>query len=218
MAKLGLVAAQGEIGELTCTFCPISYIWLADNVLTVNPSNNIFDYQELAAEETEIGINVDEEDDNEEEDRDGDDKEDEDKDDENKSSGSSSSEDEDVSDHDIGNRLEPYRPLVSYDDEHGEHGDQDHDSTVMAANIVYNVSCQLHKPPTAQQFPGVAGKIYRTEDTNNKVYGEVVGTSENLYAPFSSQLEWEMAKWAKLQGPSSTAFSDMMKIEGVSKY
>ncbi|KAM6489459.1 hypothetical protein JOM56_015092, partial [Amanita muscaria] len=37
----------------------------------------------------------------------------------------------------------------------------------------------------------------------------------NPYAPFTSQLEWEIAKWAKLRGPSSTAFTDLMAIDGV---
>ncbi|KAM6489937.1 hypothetical protein JOM56_014516 [Amanita muscaria] len=36
----------------------------------------------------------------------------------------------------------------------------------------------------------------------------------NPYAPFTSQLEWEMAMWAKLRGPSSTAFTELMAIEG----
>ncbi|EKM83117.1 hypothetical protein AGABI1DRAFT_35141 [Agaricus bisporus var. burnettii JB137-S8] len=39
--------------------------------------------------------------------------------------------------------------------------------------------------------------------------------SDNLYAPFSSKREWEIAKWAKLQGTTSTAFTDLIKIEGV---
>ncbi|KAH8976446.1 hypothetical protein EDB86DRAFT_2761698, partial [Lactarius hatsudake] len=36
------------------------------------------------------------------------------------------------------------------------------------------------------------------------------------FAPFSSRTEWEIAKWAKLRGPGSTAFiSLLMSIEGV---
>jgi hypothetical protein len=38
----------------------------------------------------------------------------------------------------------------------------------------------------------------------------------NLCAPFSSQLDWEVAQWAKLCGPSSTAFTELLKIDGVS--
>jgi phage FluMu protein Com len=40
--------------------------------------------------------------------------------------------------------------------------------------------------------------------------------SSNPWAPFSSQMDWEIAKWAKLRGAGSTAFSDLLAIEGVS--
>ncbi|KIJ08418.1 hypothetical protein PAXINDRAFT_18442 [Paxillus involutus ATCC 200175] len=37
----------------------------------------------------------------------------------------------------------------------------------------------------------------------------------NAYTPFESSMEWEFAWWAKLCGPSSTAVSDLLEIEGV---
>ncbi|KAG2081953.1 hypothetical protein BD769DRAFT_1633506 [Suillus cothurnatus] len=40
---------------------------------------------------------------------------------------------------------------------------------------------------------------------------------ENLYYPFASKIEWEVARWAKLRGSSSTAFSDLLSIDGVSE-
>ncbi|KAG1874323.1 hypothetical protein F4604DRAFT_1880851 [Suillus subluteus] len=40
--------------------------------------------------------------------------------------------------------------------------------------------------------------------------------SENPYSPFSSRMDWEIAQWAKLRGPSSTAFSDLLSIKGIS--
>ncbi|KAF8063166.1 hypothetical protein FPV67DRAFT_1421162, partial [Lyophyllum atratum] len=36
----------------------------------------------------------------------------------------------------------------------------------------------------------------------------------NMWAPFASKLEWELARWAKLRGPGSTALTDLLKIEG----
>ncbi|KAG1852717.1 hypothetical protein F4604DRAFT_1883476 [Suillus subluteus] len=39
--------------------------------------------------------------------------------------------------------------------------------------------------------------------------------TDNIYAPFASKIDWEMARWAKLQGPSSTAFSDLLSIESI---
>ncbi|KAG1850514.1 hypothetical protein C8R48DRAFT_750112 [Suillus tomentosus] len=40
---------------------------------------------------------------------------------------------------------------------------------------------------------------------------------ENLYYPFASKIEWEVARWAKLRGSSSTAFTDLLSIDGVSE-
>ncbi|KAG2124582.1 hypothetical protein BD769DRAFT_1628787 [Suillus cothurnatus] len=37
---------------------------------------------------------------------------------------------------------------------------------------------------------------------------------ENLYYPFASKIEWEVARWAKLRRSSSTAFSDLLSIDG----
>jgi hypothetical protein len=46
---------------------------------------------------------------------------------------------------------------------------------------------------------------------------EAIGVQENPYAPFQSELEWRIARWAKLRGPSLTAFTELMSIDGVSK-
>ena len=45
---------------------------------------------------------------------------------------------------------------------------------------------------------------------------EIAQDETNPYAPFASQLDWEIAKWAKLRGPGSTAFGELMTIPGVS--
>jgi hypothetical protein len=37
----------------------------------------------------------------------------------------------------------------------------------------------------------------------------------NIYAPFTSKLDWETAQWAKLRGPGSTSFSEFLAIDGV---
>ncbi|KIM46872.1 hypothetical protein M413DRAFT_16473 [Hebeloma cylindrosporum] len=47
-------------------------------------------------------------------------------------------------------------------------------------------------------------------------YVEQMGGGEgNIWAPFQSKLEWEVAQWAKLRGPGSTAFTELLEIEGV---
>ncbi|PIL28221.1 hypothetical protein GSI_09633 [Ganoderma sinense ZZ0214-1] len=45
----------------------------------------------------------------------------------------------------------------------------------------------------------------------------VDGSDHNPYAPFASRREWEVARWAKMRGPGSTAFSDLLAIDGVAQ-
>ncbi|KAJ6617740.1 hypothetical protein B0H10DRAFT_1796823, partial [Mycena sp. CBHHK59/15] len=40
-------------------------------------------------------------------------------------------------------------------------------------------------------------------------------TNANPYAPFNSKMDWEIARWAKLRGSGSTAFTDLLHIDGV---
>jgi hypothetical protein len=42
---------------------------------------------------------------------------------------------------------------------------------------------------------------------------EAFGTS--IWAPFRSQCDWEIARWAKMRGPSSSAVADLFAIPGV---
>ncbi|KAG2364923.1 hypothetical protein BDR07DRAFT_1449989 [Suillus spraguei] len=51
----------------------------------------------------------------------------------------------------------------------------------------------------------------------NAAYGAHLANDENPYHPFNSQIEWEVARWAKLRGATSTAFSDLLSIDGVSE-
>ncbi|KAF9000765.1 hypothetical protein BDQ17DRAFT_1391292 [Cyathus striatus] len=52
-------------------------------------------------------------------------------------------------------------------------------------------------------------------NTQSMQSDEEVGDEKNYYHPFKSKLEWEIAKWAKLQGPSSNAFDQLIQIDGV---
>ena len=40
--------------------------------------------------------------------------------------------------------------------------------------------------------------------------------SGNIWSPFKSKMNWEIAHWAKLPGPMSTIISDLLNIDGVS--
>ncbi|KAG2130636.1 uncharacterized protein EDB93DRAFT_1255833 [Suillus bovinus] len=52
----------------------------------------------------------------------------------------------------------------------------------------------------------------------NAIYASNIDGTENPYAPFHSQMDWEITQWAKLRGPSSTALSDLLSIDGVSEH
>ena len=78
----------------------------------------------------------------------------------------------------------------------------------------------LSRKPHVIKFPSSkAGQVYRQPFLGaNETYGSNLhaGGTNSIYAPFSSKLEWEIAQWAKNRGLSSTAFTDLLKIEGVS--
>lgn len=44
---------------------------------------------------------------------------------------------------------------------------------------------------------------------------EHIDDVDNPWAPFTSRLDWEVARWAKLRGPGSTAFSELLKVDEV---
>ena len=47
-------------------------------------------------------------------------------------------------------------------------------------------------------------------------YDQDITDANNPYSPFASRLDWEVARWAKLRGPGSTAVSELFAIDGVS--
>ncbi|KAK7041206.1 hypothetical protein R3P38DRAFT_3309998 [Favolaschia claudopus] len=78
---------------------------------------------------------------------------------------------------------------------------------------------RFHHTPIVEKFPGgKAGKpIANNQDrSSERVYDSTLKgrMSTNPYAPFTSKMDWEVAKWAKLRGAGSTAFSDLLDIDG----
>ena len=87
-----------------------------------------------------------------------------------------------------------------------------------------NVENQLRQPVFVQSFKeqfsdskaGEPKPNNAKKSTSFTTYGsKVQGSDANPYAPFPNRINWEIAKWAKLRGPSSTAFSELLKIDGV---
>ena len=61
-----------------------------------------------------------------------------------------------------------------------------------------------------------AGKALSHEESWDCSYGRLLGSGDNPWAPFHSKKDWEIAQWVKLQGVGSTAFSELLAIDGVS--
>jgi hypothetical protein len=60
-----------------------------------------------------------------------------------------------------------------------------------------------------------AGEVLSQEETRDSGYGAALNGGNNPWSPFNSKKDWEFAKWAKLRGVGSTAFSDLLAIDGV---
>ncbi|KAJ7847290.1 hypothetical protein B0H13DRAFT_2406447 [Mycena leptocephala] len=76
----------------------------------------------------------------------------------------------------------------------------------------------FHEKPVIEKFPGGhVGQPMSNESiaSAEQQYSDKLGATGNIYAPFGSKMDWEVARWAKLRGSGSTAFTDLLKIEGV---
>ncbi|KAL0573467.1 hypothetical protein V5O48_008494 [Marasmius crinis-equi] len=77
---------------------------------------------------------------------------------------------------------------------------------------------RLREPPFIVKFSGRAGEPLSDEamgaDADTQ-YKEQLGNSASPWHPFTSQTDWEVARWAKLRGPGSNAFNEFLKIPGV---
>jgi hypothetical protein len=60
-----------------------------------------------------------------------------------------------------------------------------------------------------------AGQPLTHKESRDHAYGAALGGGDNPWAPFNSKKDWEIARWAKLRGAGSTAFSELLAIDGV---
>ncbi|KAJ7789248.1 hypothetical protein B0H14DRAFT_2945102 [Mycena olivaceomarginata] len=79
---------------------------------------------------------------------------------------------------------------------------------------------RFHEAPVIVKYPSNrAGEEISDERSPSaeEQYSNALGKPTNVYAPFASKMDWEVARWAKLRGSGSTAFTDLLKIEGVAQ-
>ncbi|KAG2031354.1 hypothetical protein BDR03DRAFT_1016179 [Suillus americanus] len=67
-------------------------------------------------------------------------------------------------------------------------------------------------------MPGQANQYLDPTHGANTTYGIDAGSAADVYALFASQMDWDIAKWVKLCGASSTALTDLLEIDGLSKH
>lgn len=60
-----------------------------------------------------------------------------------------------------------------------------------------------------------AGQPLSHEESCDCGYASALGSRDNPWAPSNSKKDWEIARWAKLWGVGSMAFSDLLSIDGV---
>ncbi|THV01199.1 hypothetical protein K435DRAFT_655869 [Dendrothele bispora CBS 962.96] len=71
------------------------------------------------------------------------------------------------------------------------------------------------------KFGGCAGEVLPGSTAEPHCSGfqrhqsKLSGSEDNLWAPFTSRVDWEVARCAKMQGTGSTAFTDLLSIDGV---
>ncbi|KAH7905921.1 hypothetical protein BJ138DRAFT_1017013, partial [Hygrophoropsis aurantiaca] len=68
---------------------------------------------------------------------------------------------------------------------------------------------------TTYPNPLAGAPIHMSDRCTYQSYSEHFPARDNIWAPFTSQIDYEVARWAKLRGSGSTAFTDLLKIDGV---
>jgi hypothetical protein len=132
-------------------------------------------------------------------------------------------EDEDDEDEDLENTFESsspgWEPPVSNDADNMSISSDNADSGLPPSSApLEDLRERTWATPKVVKFPNPhAGEPVRSVDPTNNTYASLLrsDSDSNPYSPFASKVDWEVAKWAKLQGPSSTSLMDLLKIEGV---
>lgn len=74
---------------------------------------------------------------------------------------------------------------------------------------------KLRQKRYVQHFStGNPGAILNDEEVQNYGYNAYTNHA-NIYAPFSSALDWDVARWIKLRGPESNASTELLQIPEV---
>ncbi|KAJ7758311.1 hypothetical protein B0H16DRAFT_1821620 [Mycena metata] len=107
---------------------------------------------------------------------------------------------------DLAGGYEPLRPQRSKDDPMPPRDKNSDPAVRKAAEDHFH-----HKPIVEKYHSTLAGKpiVNPKAQSSEQAYASSLNdlTAANPYAPFTSKLDWEVAKWAKLRGAGSTVFT-----------
>lgn len=141
-------------------------------------------------------------------------------------SAESDEEDEDqrAIDHELEMGWEPLRSSPSHDQCMGDDANWDDDEDLVMDDTSRRLSAEqrIHDSTAriicySSVYPhSRAGAILSVRgQAVDDCYSSSLGSHHNPWAPFTSELDWKVAYWAKMRGPGSTAFSELLAINGV---
>ena len=116
-----------------------------------------------------------------------------------------------------GNENEDLGAESDIDSDTNEDASDDEHGRFLSAEEVANLQGNMWGDVYMDVYPGShAGAIHSQGIPTTKEFENVLGgPSPNPFAPFNNQTDWELAKWAKLRGPGSTSFTELMGVTGV---
>ncbi|THH32369.1 hypothetical protein EUX98_g1829, partial [Antrodiella citrinella] len=97
--------------------------------------------------------------------------------------------------------------------------DDDDDAEIAPPTGRAHVERALRQEVHVRHFPSPrAGEALQRTETMFGTYNKDLnndGEGDNIFAPFKSERDFQIARWAKMRGPGSTAFDELLKIPGV---
>lgn len=133
-------------------------------------------------------------------------------------SSTSSSDESSSSDDEPDPYLEPPPAPLANPAEAGVNPMEDEHGRLFTGEERHKAEEDIWVEPVVYGFPGRAGEAVEEENESGYVgYKDSLGAGShnNPYAPFASKIDWDMARWAKLRGPGSTAVTELMGIDNV---
>jgi len=110
----------------------------------------------------------------------------------------------------------PHRQVDDLDVDDGEsHVQHEHNINRFIIGDGYGVKPAVRIQYNDKHPSAWAGQPLMHQESKDNVYGATLGGGDNPWAPFNLKKDWEIARWAKLRGAGSTAFSELLAVDGV---